>query len=180
MTFEPDVDQIEIFVDALFRYAPTQAPLGYISMRAFYDDGGNTLFRITPAQITNGNLKYALEVAEDEARRAANNPKPVVFCPPIAVFNNPKQAREEDLVLGLALSIECDAHAQEARATLEQLLGPATVVVRSGGNLYWAWGFATAYIIAMAACFTLRFRSGRWKSMRVIEAAAIEHELPTR
>jgi hypothetical protein len=134
MTFEPDVDQIEIFVDALFRYAPTQAPLGYISMRAFYDDGGNTLFRITPAQITNGNLKYALEVAEDEARRAANNPKPVVFCPPIAVFNNPKQAREEDLVLGLALSIECDAHAQEARATLEQLLGPATVVVRSGGE----------------------------------------------
>ena len=57
---------------------------------------------------------------------------------------------------------------------------PTFVVVRSGGNLYWAWGFATAYIIAMAACFTLRFRSGRWKSMRVIEAAAIEHELPTR
>jgi MATE family multidrug resistance protein len=53
---------------------------------------------------------------------------------------------------------------------------PTFVVVRSGGNLYWAWGFATAYIIAMAACFTLRFRSGRWKSMRVIEAAGIEHD----
>ena len=47
---------------------------------------------------------------------------------------------------------------------------PTFLVVRSGGNIYWAWGFATAYIIAMAACFTLRFRSGRWKSMRVIEA----------
>ena len=53
---------------------------------------------------------------------------------------------------------------------------PTFVVVRSGGNIYWAWGFATAYIIAMAACFTLRFRSGRWKSMRVIEAAAVQQE----
>jgi hypothetical protein len=135
-TLEPDRDQIEVFVNALFRYAPTQAPLGYISMRAFYDDGGNNVFRIMPAQITNGNLKFVLEVAEDEARRAANTPKPVVFCPPIAVFNNPKQAREDDLVLGLALSTECDTHAQEARAILEQLLGPATVTVASGGE--WA------------------------------------------
>ena len=51
---------------------------------------------------------------------------------------------------------------------------PTFLVVRAGGNIYWAWGFATAYIIAMAACFTLRFRSGRWKSMRVIEAPAVE------
>ncbi len=47
---------------------------------------------------------------------------------------------------------------------------PTFVVVRSGGSIYWAWGFATAYIVAMAACFFWRFRSGRWKSMRVIEA----------
>ena len=47
---------------------------------------------------------------------------------------------------------------------------PTYVVVRGGGSLYWAWGFATAYIIAMAVCFYLRFRSGRWKTMRVIEA----------
>ena len=40
---------------------------------------------------------------------------------------------------------------------------PTFLVVRAGGNIYWAWGFATAYIIAMAVCFTLRFRSGRWK-----------------
>ena len=48
---------------------------------------------------------------------------------------------------------------------------PTYLVVRWGGSIYWAWGFATAYIIAMAGCFGLRFRSGRWKSMRVIEAA---------
>jgi MATE family multidrug resistance protein len=48
---------------------------------------------------------------------------------------------------------------------------PTFVVVRSGGSIYWAWGFATAYIIAMAVCFFWRFRIGKWKSMRVIETA---------
>jgi len=48
---------------------------------------------------------------------------------------------------------------------------PTFLVVRAGGSIYAAWVFATAYIIAMAVCFFLRFRSGRWKSMRVIEAA---------
>jgi hypothetical protein len=33
----------------------------------------------------------------------------------------------------LALSVECDEHARNAVATLEQLLGPATAIVRSGG-----------------------------------------------
>ena len=48
---------------------------------------------------------------------------------------------------------------------------PTFLVVQSGGSLYWAWAAATTYIIAMAACFYLRFRSGRWKTMRVIEPA---------
>jgi len=48
---------------------------------------------------------------------------------------------------------------------------PTFILVRAGGNLNGAWAFATAYILAMAVCFTLRFRSGKWKHMRVIEAA---------
>jgi MATE family multidrug resistance protein len=46
---------------------------------------------------------------------------------------------------------------------------PTYLLVRAGGGVLWAWVFATAYILAMAVCFTLRFRSGKWKSMRVIE-----------
>lgn len=46
---------------------------------------------------------------------------------------------------------------------------PTYLVVKSGGSVYWAWWFATAHIFAMAACFFLRFRSGKWKAMRVIE-----------
>jgi MATE family multidrug resistance protein len=47
---------------------------------------------------------------------------------------------------------------------------PTFVVVLTDASLYWAWAFATAYVCSMAVCFWLRFRSGKWKSMRVIEA----------
>ncbi len=43
-----------------------------------------------------------------------------------------------------------------------------------GNLLYWAWGFATAFICCMAGCFVWRFRTGKWKSMRVIEPGAAE------
>jgi MATE family multidrug resistance protein len=46
---------------------------------------------------------------------------------------------------------------------------PTFFIVQAGGSLYWAWIFATAYIVAMAVCFYLRFKHGKWKSMRVIE-----------
>jgi MATE family multidrug resistance protein len=46
---------------------------------------------------------------------------------------------------------------------------PTYLLVRAEGPLLWAWVFATAYIMAMAVCFALRFRTGLWKSMRVIE-----------
>jgi MATE family multidrug resistance protein len=46
---------------------------------------------------------------------------------------------------------------------------PTYLVVQSGGSVYWTWWFATAHIFAMALCFYLRFRTGKWKAMRVIE-----------
>ena len=78
-------------------------------------------------------------MAVDIARRAANAKKLIVFSPPIAVLDDGAgerawQARQIDLLLGLALSVECDQNPQVAREKLEQLLGPATVVVASGGE----------------------------------------------
>jgi MATE family multidrug resistance protein len=40
-----------------------------------------------------------------------------------------------------------------------------------GWGLYWAWAFASLYIIAIGVTFLLRFCVGKWKAMRVIEAA---------
>ncbi len=36
-------------------------------------------------------------------------------------------------------------------------------------SLFWPWTFASVYIFMLASVFFLRFRQGRWKSMRVIE-----------
>ncbi|HEV3440366.1 MAG TPA: MATE family efflux transporter [Gemmata sp.] len=47
---------------------------------------------------------------------------------------------------------------------------PTFLVVTFGGSVYWAWVFVTAHIIGMSICFWFRFRSGKWKSMRVIES----------
>jgi MATE family multidrug resistance protein len=38
-----------------------------------------------------------------------------------------------------------------------------------GWGLYWAWSFASVYILVLALVFWLRFRQGQWRSMRVIE-----------
>jgi MATE family multidrug resistance protein len=37
-------------------------------------------------------------------------------------------------------------------------------------GLYWAWGFASAYVIALGFAFLFRFRAGKWQKMRVIES----------
>jgi hypothetical protein len=129
MNLEPDRAQIETFVDALFRYASTG---NYFSSRSFHE-AAVTPFRISAVKL-NGDLSVVTNKAFKDARLAAVARKRIVFCPPIATFSNAKHAREVDLVEGLALSVECDQHAQEARAKLEELLGPATVVVASGGE----------------------------------------------
>ena len=126
---EPDRGLIETFVNALFPHAGTE---GYISLRAF-TEGNNKKFRFTPTAL-GGGLPFVIGAAEDDARRAAQFPKPVVFCPPTCVFANGKQAREQDVKLGVVLSVELDFDAEEALARLEALIGPATVVVRSGGQ----------------------------------------------
>jgi MATE family multidrug resistance protein len=53
---------------------------------------------------------------------------------------------------------------------------PTAVTVLLGGSVYWCWVFATAHIIGMSVCFWFRFRSGKWKSMRVIEPGVAEEK----
>ena len=59
---------------------------------------------------------------------------------------------------------------------------PTYLIVNNGGSVLLAWGFVSFYVVVIAVCFWLRFRTGLWKSMRVIEPgvpevdAGIEHE----
>ena len=125
---EPDRDQIEIFVEALFRYA---TPGAFLSLRSFYEDRSET-FRINPIKL-NGNFGFLCDCATNGARDAANASEKVVFAPPIATFKNNRSAKEEDIAEGLVLSVECDNQPERGRERLESILGPATTVIRSGG-----------------------------------------------
>jgi MATE family multidrug resistance protein len=53
---------------------------------------------------------------------------------------------------------------------------PTWLALELGWGLYWAWAFASAYVIALGIAFILRFRTGKWKSMRVIEQAPVLEE----
>ena len=60
--------------------------VGFVSLRSFYE-GEDKVFRIESVPTTATNFyKYLCDVAQDIARRAAQSPKPVVFCPPLATF----------------------------------------------------------------------------------------------
>jgi hypothetical protein len=126
---QPDAKSLRGFVYTMFRHAGKQ---GYVSLRSF-EEGATKSFRITTVGL-DGGPGFLVTAATDHAGRAANAPKPVVFCPPLAVFLHPDNAKQENLLAGLALSVDCDEHARVAAATLEKLLGAATAIVRSGGQ----------------------------------------------
>jgi hypothetical protein len=120
--------QIRRFVNLLFRHADAGT---FVSLRSFYDTR-NGVFAVEAVPLTEG--RHLLEERAIAAAVAAEvAATPVVFCPPIATFTNKHHAREQDLANGLALSVECDAKPAEVRRKLEDILGPATVVVASGG-----------------------------------------------
>ncbi|HXB55169.1 MAG TPA: MATE family efflux transporter [Vicinamibacteria bacterium] len=57
------------------------------------------------------------------------------------------------------------------------MLGPAYVAcVLLGGGVYVAWTAASAYVILLGLLMLRRFRQGRWRAMRVIEALPPELE----
>ena len=170
---EPDRDELEIFVEALFCHAGGQ---GFVSLRAFFESDDVRPFRITPTNLAGG-LPFLIDVAEDDARRAANCPRPVVFCPPIASFHGASGAAEKDISEGYALSVECDANPQTARERLERILGPATAVVRSGG----VWIDPQTGDQCRQAAFALALsRAGDRQGAHAAEASARGGDAPGR
>jgi MATE family multidrug resistance protein len=55
--------------------------------------------------------------------------------------------------------------------SLGVMIAPVYVAVEvAGAGVYTAWTLATVYISALGVAFMLRYRQGRWKTMRVIES----------
>ena len=88
---QPDRAQIETFVEVLFKHA---GRTGFVSMRSFYEDESRP-YRALAAGLSGG-LAYIVEAAVGGAVSAANAHRPVVFCPPIAIFStHPHQAQHK-------------------------------------------------------------------------------------
>jgi hypothetical protein len=125
----PDRDMLVRFVDVMFRNARRD---GFVSLRAFEDNGsGEKPIFIQALRLDDQEF---VPLMLERARQAATWWKPAVFCPPVATFKDHRNAKTDNVREGVALSTECDQTPAKARATLEALLGPATVVVESGGE----------------------------------------------
>jgi len=127
------VDRVAIasFADAVLRYA---TPGVTISLRVFEEGQSNAWVRAHRFEDLAGLVSAAAMMAQD----AADHPTATVFCPPIAGLAAPEgqenKAREHDAAEAYAVRVDCDKDPNAARRRLEALLGPATVVVESGGE----------------------------------------------
>ena len=123
---------IAAFVREMFKHVDAGT---YVMLRAFNTD--NTTFGSWKTPKLNGGSRDALvEAAFKAADNCVGQPGRPVFCPPIATFKSSygMHASTANLANGLVLTVECDTGAQAARTKLETLLGPATLVVASGGK----------------------------------------------
>ena len=129
-----DPAQIKTFAEAIFPYIGASGAEQWVSLRVFPDDGNNDrCFSISPV-LVNGCLEPIVDAAITLAQHAADHTRRAVFAPPLASFTSQTRAGEADLCEAPVLSVECDSAPNDARRTLETLLGLATVVVASGGQ----------------------------------------------
>jgi putative DNA primase/helicase len=126
----PDRETIQQFVAAMFKHAD---PNGIISLRLFRDKGAKNEKPISIEGIPVGDSQL-IDTVLERAGQAAVFPEPAVFCPPVATFKTHKSATGENLLEGVALSVECDAAPENALATLTGILGEPTMTVASGGE----------------------------------------------
>ena len=115
-----------------FRYARD----GFVSLRAFAE-GSNSVLRETSIRIVSDNFKFLCDAVEDDARRAAQDPKPMVFCPPLATFGNDKTATENDITEGFTVTVECDENQTPRASNLKLFLvrRPQSFEVAASGTM---------------------------------------------
>jgi hypothetical protein len=130
-SLNPDRQMLAHFAELMFKHARRDS---FVSLRLFPDKGNRNEkpIAIDPIRISDKDFLDIIMIRAEQA--AAWKQGPAVFCPPVATFQNGKNAKTSNLCEGPCLSVECDQKPLEARVTLEGLLGTATAVVESGGE----------------------------------------------
>lgn len=127
MTVQPNKDELAKFVGAVFKHAD---PETFVSLRSFPQIKGKGPTRISAVgAVVEGIIGAAFK----EVRPDASSEEARVFCPPVATFNNERKADRASLAQALVLAVDLDKLPKKGLAELERVLGPATMVVASGG-----------------------------------------------
>jgi hypothetical protein len=129
---QADRQTIDAFFDAVFRYADDGS---FVQLRAFRDDAEGLWRRDRwrSIELNGAGLAPLTDGAAELAEACAVAPERVVLAAPAATFATPNAATERDVANGVVLMVECDERPEQAKQQLEELLGPATVAVASGG-----------------------------------------------
>jgi AAA domain-containing protein len=129
---EPDEEQIAMYVGALYCRAD---PGSYVHLKVLRDDeDGPWAPKSWSSVPINGSLDPVTDEAFVLALKAVRAREKVVFAPPVATFKGPKGSREKDVANGLTITVDLDANPLAGLHTLEAVLGPATLIVKSGGK----------------------------------------------
>lgn len=125
-SLKADRAQLEIFFRVLYRNVKS----GFVSLRGFTE---NKTIAFNPECYSP--IDPSLLDAAVRLTNLSGETPGVVFCSPTATFNNPDKATAGDVANGVAISVDLDeTNPQKAREILESILGPATIVVASGGE----------------------------------------------
>lgn len=129
-----DKQQIHRFVTTLFRRCILKDGLpfgGRFNFRALQHRGDRpVLYEWEP--LAGSPIARAIEHATRIARRGHS--EAAVFAPPVCLFADGGRARESDVLACPVIVVELDASPSTGRRQLETVLGPATLVVASGGR----------------------------------------------
>jgi hypothetical protein len=109
----------EFFWESSVTVTPEPPPEG-CTLPYIYDEASSA-HQIGVCYIADG-LEALVAAATAHATRCLPPSRPVVFCPFVITFTERAQVRDQDLVNGLALSVEGDMAPSDARTWLEGLL----------------------------------------------------------
>ena len=126
-----DRAEISRFYSAMYLRAD---PGGFVSLRTFEHEPGRPAVEIRAVEINGEGLDPVIAQATGAANRAARHPRPTVFAPPVCTFKTAASGAEANLFNGLCITFEGDEQPAVAGTRLEGIIGPATVIVASGGT----------------------------------------------
>lgn len=134
---ETDIDeaQIRAFVSSLFRHAKPGD--GYFTPRHFANKQGHGAPKARWVEFGGDEFFDAVMFYARDAAKVPSGPAGRTFAPPVALFNvsgdEAIKAGNRHVSFSPAIAIDFDQNPAEGLAKLEAILGPASLVVETGG-----------------------------------------------